>query len=621
MFRNNKSHRSVSPAPIAQYQKGSPKVEKAASRTALLVLDSPNRCGIVPTLLLAVFVAQSTIAAQTLPSATQWIPQDAVISLELSQPKALLKLFAGKEATAAITALPLYQTQASTPQFKEFLNLINFLELTLDIDWRTGLAKLTGGGITFAICPEDTLILIIDAEDENMLERTHEVFLNMARSEAEKQGQPNRVASTEYQGVTAWTFDGKEAHAIIGKRLVIANRPEGLKAVLELRDKGANENLTSKAAYQAAKRAAGPDSVATVFADLSLLKYIPEVAGLLEKSVGNSLAALTFAGIVETVRDSNWLVLELDVEESTLILRASVNGKAVNSTSSAAFALPNKPGEGILPNLSVPRRIAVLSLYRDLHRFYAVKDDLFPERTSGLIFFENMMGIFFSGRDLTNEVLAETKPEIRFVVAEQEYDPAIGTPQVKLPAFAAIFRLHHPEQFKEVVEEAWQKAVGLINFTRGQQAMPGLIIDRPIYGETKFTVAYFSTSGIEDKTNLDQRFNLRPALAMPGEYLILSSTDGLARDLIDTLSREVKPLAGTHSLVEIEGGQLASILKANRMTLVRGDMVKKGNTQEQAEAGTDLLISLAKLLDRAKLGISVHEGLTRARLEVKLNLQ
>jgi len=103
------------------------------------------------------------------------------------------------------------------------------------------------------------------------------------------------------------------------------------------------------------------------------------------------------------------------------------------------------------------------SLYRDLHQFYAAKDDLFPDRTSGLIFFENMMGIFFSGRDLTNEVLAETKPEIRFVVAEQEYDPAMGTPQIKLPAFAAILRLRRPEQFNKVAEEAWQKAVPKVN--------------------------------------------------------------------------------------------------------------------------------------------------------------
>ena len=350
---------------------------------------------------------------------------------------------------------------------------------------------------------------------------------------------------------------------------------------------------------------------------------LPKVARLLEQQRNNPLAALSFAGIVEAVRDSNWLALGLHVEESTLVLRASVDGKAVASTSPAAFALPNKPGEGVLPNLSVPRRIAALSLYRDLHQFYAAKDDLFPDRTSGLIFFENMMGIFFSGRDLTNEVLAETKPEIRIVMAEQEYDPAMGTPQIKLPAFAAILRLRHPEQFNEVAEEAWQKAVGLINFTRGQQALPGLMIDRPIQGETQFTVAAFSTADIEDKAKLDQRFNFRPALAMPGEYLILSSTDGLARDLIDALSREteqtVKPFAETHSLVEIDAAQLASILEANRETLVRGDMVKKGSTQEEAETGIDMLITVVKFVDSVKLSIGTHEGLTQARLEMKLN--
>jgi hypothetical protein len=586
-----------------------------------------QRLGLLLALILLVFAAQKTMAEQSLPPAIQWIPKDAVISLELSQPKALLEFFTGEKATAAITALPAYQKQASTPKFKEFLNLINFLEITLDTDWRTGLAKLTGGGITFAICPEDTLILIIDAEDEDMLQKLHEILLNMARSEAEKKEQPNRVASTEteYEGVTAWTFNGEESHTIIGKRLVFSNRPEGLKAVLEIRDKGTSENLTSKTAYQAAKRASGPDSVATVFADLSILKYIPEVAGLLEKSGGNPLAALAFAGIVEAVRDSSWLALGLHVKENTLVFRASLDGKTVAATSPVAFALPKKAGEGVMPNLSVPRRIAALSLYRDLHQFYAAKDDLFPERTSGLIFFENMMGIFFSGRDLTNEVLVETKPEIRLVVAEQEYDPTIGTPQVKLPAFALILRLRDPEEFDEVAEEAWQKAVGLINFTRGQQAMPGLIIDRPFQGKTKFTVAYFSTSGIEDKTNLDQRFNFRPALALPGEYLVLSSTDGLARDLIDVLNREmegtVNPSAGIHSLVEIEGGQLASILEANRETLIQGNMVDKGSTQEQAEANIDMFFSLAKFLDRAKLDFGVHEGLTNAGLEIKLNLQ
>ena len=85
------------------------------------------------------------------------------------------------------------------------------------------------------------------------------------------------------------------------------------------------------------------------------------------------------------------------------------------------------------------------------------------------------------------------------------------------------------------------------------------------------------------------------------------------------MEHKVKPFAKTHSLVEIDTGQLASILQANRDTLVRGDMVKKGNTQEESETGIDMLITLVKFVDSVKLSIGTHEGLTQARLEMKLN--
>jgi len=579
-------------------------------------------------LALAVFALQPVaggLAATEIPASRQWIPRDAVIAVELTRPKSLLELFAGDKAIAFVTALPAYKEQASKPQFQQFLNLVKFMETALGTDWRTALGKLTGGGITLAVCPDETVMLIVDAEDADMLERFHEILVSMAQSEAEKKGRPGSVASKQYGGVTAWTFDGKEAHTIIGNRLVMANRPEGLKRILDLRAGAGGESLASNPSYKAAKRHVGSGAVATVFADLKLLMQAPNIAGLLKQQGENPLAALVFAGIVEALRDSDWLALGLHIENQTLICRASVESKTISSTSPAAFALPSESGQGALPNLTVPRRIAALTLYRDLHQFYAAKDDLFPDRTSGLIFFENMMGIFFSGRDLTDEVLAETEPEIRLVVAEQQFDPAIGTPLVEFPAFALILRLRDAEQFNEVAEEAWQKAIGLVNFTRGQQAMPGLIIDRPMHRDTKMTVSYFSTTGIEDKTKLDQRFNIRPTLAMPGNYLVLSSTDGLARDLMDALSAEIEqtanPLAQTHSLLEIDGDQLASIVEANRDTLVRGEMVKKGTTQEEAEAGIDVLMTIAKLCEQLKLSIGTDEGTTEASLELKLNLQ
>jgi hypothetical protein len=54
--------------------------------------------------------------------------------------------------------------------------------------------------------------------------------------------------------------------------------------------------------------------------------------------------------------------------------------------------------------------------------------------------------------------------------------------------------------------------------------------------------------------------------------------------------------------------------------LVRGDMVKKGNTQEQAEAGIDMLIALARFVRHVELSIGTNEALTQARLKIDLNL-
>ena len=204
-----------------------------------------------------------------------------------------------------------------------------------------------------------------------------------------------------------------------------------------------------------------------------------------------------------------------DRRRVALLLSAAADGKP---GATSAFMSPAE-GTGALPNLTVPRQIAGLSVYRDLHAFYAAKDQLFPERTSGLIFFENMMGIFFSGRDLTEEVFAETCPEVRLVVAAQAYDKAVGTPRVQIPAFALVVRTRHPDEFARVAEEAWQKAVGLTTVTRGQQAEPGLIIDRETYQGIRFSVATNAPGKNDDKAHLPSRFNYSPSPGAGGRLL------------------------------------------------------------------------------------------------------
>ncbi|MCF7976200.1 MAG: hypothetical protein K9N55_20440 [Phycisphaerae bacterium] len=575
-------------------------------------------------LCLCVVLCQTAGAVESLAPQTQWIPDNAVLCVELSNPKALIDMLTSDTAFGALQKVPLYQTRNTNPKFKEFLTGVKFLEAALETSWKTAIRKLTGGGITLAVCPDDLVILMVDAEDADLLTRLHNIVLTMVRTEADNQGHSDRVASAEYLGVTGWSFDGKEAHAIIGHRLIFANKPEALKTVLELRARADKVGLASQVRYRAAREATAPDAAGQVYADLATLKQIPDLAAALEQGRANPLAGLLFAGIIESIRDATWMSVGLHVQHDTLAFRAHLDSANLDPKGPAGFALPGKPNEGALPNLSVPGGIASLSFYRDLFRFYGAKDDLFPERTSGLIFFENMMGIFFSGRDLTDEVLAETLPEIRFVVAQQQYDPALGTPQVQIPAFGLILRLRDEQTFDIVAEEAWQKAVGLVNFTRGQQGMPGLIIDRPVHNDTKFTMAYFSTATVDKDTNLPTRFNIRPAIALPHNYLILSSTDGLARDLIDAVTREaqqaVQPANQDHTLAELNGQALTAILRANVRAMVTQNMVEKGNTEEEAKNSIDLLITLAQFVDSVKLSIGTHQSLTRAELALKFNL-
>ena len=563
---------------------------------------------------------------EELPPAARWIPGDAVFVLEIVRPEALLDAALDGKVAAAIQALPAYKAAAASPGFQQFTGFLSYLESQLAVDWKTALRQVFGGGALLAAMPGDGAVLVVDSRDGKILERLHEAFAGIARTEALKRGGPDPVASTEHHGVTCWSMGPGEAHAILGSRLILANRRDALERVLDSRAGGGGERLDSLPAYKEAREAVGSDALVAAFVNLAILKQHPPIREALAQS-RNPLESLLLAGVTEAILGSRWvsggLYLERDgTAGDTLALRITADGSARDPAGPAAIMLPGKSSVGILPNLTVPRFISGLTLYRDLHGFYAAKDKLFPERTSGLIFFENMMGIFFSGLDLTEEVFAETTPEIRVVVAEQAYDPAVGTPRVQLPAFAVVLRLRRPQEFGEVMEEAWQKALGLINFTRGQKAEPGFILDRASRGETKYTVAYFRSPKGMDRKDIPLRFNFRPTLARVGEHLVMSSTDGLAADLIDALGKEstsqARAVPGTDSLLEIDGARLLSILRANRENMVTQNMLEKGHDRERAEGEIGLFLDLLRWVEGARIQVGGSRGRLTGSLEVQL---
>ena len=87
-----------------------------------------------------------------------------------------------------------------------------------------------------------------------------------------------------------------------------------------------------------------------------------------------------------------------------------------------------------------------------------------------------------------------------------------------------------------------------------------------------------------------------------------------------TAERSDKPQPGTHSLLEVSGVQLASILTANRDNMVLKNMVEKGNAREQAETEIDMLLAIVRNITQAELAVRTEKDRSKASLKLDLNI-
>jgi hypothetical protein len=550
--------------------------------------------------------AQSTPAT---PPADSWLPGGALYSLRVDQPAALLDLANDLKIPALLFG------NSTDPKLQL---LIDTLAKRAATDTKGLVRNLTAGGITFAAYPGENSVWVFDARDAIVLDSLQQ-FVKMAaggvRVVAPASDKAPAAFYQEYPGgVAAWSLDGKQFFARTGNRLVLASRGDVMKTLFAPHPQS---SLAVSPRYIAARRSAGR-SAAWAYVNMAALNQFPPIQKGLALNA-EPLDIILNGAWKQALRQSTWLAASLNLENKKLRLHLTTDGK-LTPTEAGGFTLPESTG--VLPNLTVPHELAAATLWRDLGKFYGEKEALFPQKTSGGILAENFLEIFFTGRNLTDDVFNKFHPQVRLVVARQQYEAAIGTPDAQYPAVALVFRTD-PQcaaDFAEVMEEAWQKAIGLTNFTRGQQAEPGIILDRQTYAGVKFTYGYFSDRSEKDRTHLPSRFNMRPALVHTGPYIILSTTDGLARDLIDAANREDgrTPLqtSTAHTVLEIASAAgIAALLRVNRPVMVRHSVLTGGKKPEQAAREFDTSVAFLDKLNRAKLTLSAD------RLDLELELK
>ncbi|MDR3638297.1 MAG: hypothetical protein P4L84_31125 [Isosphaeraceae bacterium] len=560
------------------------------------------------------------------PKISRWVGNDAVIYVEAARPAELLDQVTGVSFQKLLGTIPVYSRYIKSDDYQRGRQVLDLIAGQLDTTWDKGLRDLVGGGAVLAVEAGEgkapTIYLLVAPRDPAFLKRANTTLLELARKDAAVKGNPDPVKSAEYRGFTGYASGEKGAYAIVQDVLVIADRGDTVKMLVDRVVDGPKDggSIVDDAGWKARHAQVKPGGLAWGYARLERLRQldaqkfsVPEKTKLPQ--------TLFFGSWIEALRKGPWVAASLSWSDGRLAADVTLPAPA------GGYGAPYKgyvppTGTTSAPLLNPPGTIASISLWRDLSALWETRADLLaPEEVQGLAQLDTVAGQFFGGRDFGAGVLGALQPHWRVVVAQQDYGAMKPAPDLKYPAVALVIDLKpDDDDFAQRLKVAFQSIAGLANLNAAQSKAPPLELGSETFeGVTIATTRFMPSkdSPANGKEPVHYRHNYSPSAAQVDSHFIISSSLGLTRDLIKTLKAPAKPGQATLAL-EADGGVLAGLLELNRNRIVMQNMLEKGNDKAQAEAEVGTLLSVLRYLGHGRLTVQDAADALKVNLEFVL---
>lgn len=577
-----------------------------------------DRAGIAAVLALA---ATLSAARGDEPKGTRWVGHEALVYAESSRPEALLDRLMSNRVDTLLKAVPSYKASLAKPEVISARFIAGLVAANLGTTLEKGARDLAGGGLVFAVegtKSPDRVFLIVTPKDVALLEKTHARILEFARNDAKTKKTPDPVTEAEYKGIKTYSLAPTEAHAIVAGALVVANGPATLKLVIDRSLDGKTPTLADDPTFRARRKEADPEALAWGFARMDKLRAIdPKKYGGGKAEAG---ATFLFGPWLEAIQKGDTLSSSLVWTESRLAAQLVLAEPKGGYTPAMKRYFPPKGTVARRP-IRTPSTIGSSSLWRDFSSIWEVRAEIFPPETvQGLAQLDSTAGTFFGGRDFGTGVLGAIGENWTFVVADQDYDKLDPAPDVKLPAFAFVIELKpDDEEFATRLMAAFQSFIGLANLGSAQTKAPPLMISSDTFeGTVIATSKYERQIGRPQGEPVNGRHNFTPSAARVGNSFILSSSLGLARELVTEVKKAPLP-AGAMFVAEADGPAAARLVDRNRGYLVTQNMLTKGNAKAQAEGEIGLMVEALKYLGHATMSVAERPGSLLLKIEYALD--
>lgn len=563
-------------------------------------------------------LASSLAAAEK--TALDLMPATVIGFAEVPQPGKLLDGVLDHPLAKQLQALPEYQQALERPEYLKGLETLAAIEKQLGEKIRPASSKLTSGGIYFGFdLASQGVVLITKSSDPTLAEKAREVLIELSRAAAKEKGEADPVKESDHRGIKTHQL-GELRLAVHQGWIIAANKQLTHAFALNnlLDDKP--QSLSGESQFQTAYAKRPKAAAAWTYLDLRLIRSTGVLKNLTNKKSDNPAGELLAGGIVSALPDAPYVTATLEFEPQRVALSFSLpcNVAAVAKQKEFFFGAE---GKGQSPPLLEPQQtLFTLSTYRDFASMWKHAPDLFDDEVNAkFVEAEGGLKTLFAGRDFRDDILGNLEPGMQIVAARQQYKAGDVVPAIKLPAVAMIVQMKKPAETTRIFKVTYQSLVGFINIAGGQNGIDPLDQTTEKIGDALVVSAeYLPPDDEPTRQAAPPQFNASPTAAFVGDKFILSSTKGLALELIDLVQKAPASPAGTNTALRLDGQIAQALLDDNRESLISQNMLERGHDRAAAEQQITGLLAAAKQVAGTTLKLVHEAGELKLNWEVKL---
>jgi hypothetical protein len=487
--------------------------------------------------------------------------------IEVDRPLQLIDNPLGRDVWELVRQTSGMQQALASPEVDRFRQAAKFIEKSLAVDWHTGLARLTAGGIIVVVQPtkppaEPAVTVVVTAADEQTLQQ----FIDAVQVEirrgansaaatagnvAAKANLNNKSPAQKGPAVETTSYRSFSIHrvgngyfSLVGRQLIASNSGDQLESTLDrLADPAAVPAFELPASLRLVD-ANGNAPAILATANLKMVRDDPKTQAGLVMPASDTLPQFLLGGYLDLFRRADFAAAGLFVNGSAyeVKIRFPVGSEGAYAGLHGFFA--TESAASAPPLLRPTGTIFSAGWFRDYQKLWEARSELVtPERLTELEAANERAraeGLRIGIADFAQWI----GPQFRVVAARQRETVYKRKVDERLPALALVVGLRDETAVRDRI---LNPADGLLLIALGKIIDDYKKID---YRDAKLTTFRFAENADATDPGKAILYNFNPAYTIFRGQLILGTTAEIVRDLIDELGRQSQ--AGTVSESGVE---------------------------------------------------------------------